>query len=382
MQPETHSTQPTQFVALPGAIISYIVDIINNPPPPAHLERPFYNKHDIILNVYKAFECFIGTESEDSLWDYKKNVQHYIASFVFGAVLQQLCESRYSPNLLWLKSINNTLFEIYEPFVWYNSTDREVMYFYDVLFCNPEALLHGENYVSNCQTIIREVFDCNYYVKQLSPEYYIQNDASVITVRDIPVIRLLEEALYNNSTECINCLMTSGLFEKEMLLYIYIKHNHKVWGNNKTRSLANNDILFNLLLTNSNDVAKRLLLQIAIGGLTIKNTNSIDLFNNVVEPNLEFVKKMVPEYFPRYEEFPCALGEILGNSKVALTANAIRLDILYIASEPPLRTPFEFWRQYGNRQIYKPAFLSRNYQQRITPKNIEIGRYCVGVVIE
>lgn len=341
-----------QFVALPGSIITYIVDILNNPPPAIRTQsimgRPFYLKYDIILNVYKAFECFVY---EDALWDYKKNIQHCIANYVFGEVLEQLQTSQYpKPET---------------PLSWYNPTDREIMYVYDVLWCNPHALLHGEHYVTNMQEIQRELFDCNYYIDSLLPkcEFYKFGD------HDIPAIRMLEEAMYNNSSEFINCLMESGLCNTRMYFYIYFKHNHKMRVN-MHRSLANSDMLCKLLLESCSYSDKNLLLQIAIGGLLIKNSHSIDLFNNVIEPNLAMVKKMVPEYFKKNEEIPCFLGELSGKKILALRPNEFDMALI-----PTFRTPFAFWKDYCNRQVYKPSFLSYHFIQNFAIKNEEIGAY-------
>lgn len=369
-QVQTQEVQ-TQFVPLTGAIISYIVNILDNQAPPSWimLDRP-YRKYDIILNVYKAFECFAGLEEEDALWDYKKNIQHFIANYLFGEVLQQLQVIGCN---WWLSKLDD-LSTPYSDFslVWYNSTDREVMYFYDVLFGNPQFILNSNKDNDPLRVNIgKELFDCHYYVSRLQPEY---NDYSevFVTIHDIPVIRLLEEALYNKSTDCINCLMQSGLYNKHMLLYIYIKHNHKVWGANERRSLADSDLLFDYLLKDA-DLSKSLLLEVAIGGLTIKNTNVNHFYNNVVNPNLALVKKMVPEYFQRDEEILSLLGEIAYNNSINLFE--MRPNEFSLNAYAAYLTPYDLWKGYINRQLFAPIFGNGKYDVYVNPRNKEIGEY-------
>ena len=371
-QQHQEQEQPSsQFVPLTGAIISYIVDIINHPPHPGWMmvDRP-YRKYDIILNVYKAFECFDGMEEIDALWNYKKNIQHFIANYLFGEVMNQL---RVIGSDLWLSKglWADSDFEL----VWYNSTDREVMYFYDVLFGNPEFILNSDNDHRPPLHITAELFDCNYYLTRLQFERNREQHINepLITIQDIPVIRLLEEALYNKSADTIICLIKSGLYNKHMPLYIYLKHNHKVWGADNRRSLADSEMLFDMMLNANvaNDSAKSLLLEIAIGGLLIKHTNVEYLFCNVVNPNLALVKKMVPAHFPRDKELMCLLGE-LNNSRSIFAMKHNEFEIELYATN---RTPLQFWEQYRCLQIFAPLFANGKYEVFENPRNEEIGKY-------
>jgi len=361
-----------QFVPLTGAIITYIVDLMKHEEHPTYSSpalrlRPRFTNADIILNVYQAFECFAGTEEEDALWDYKKNIQRFIANYLFGEVMEQLQAMRY--NMLFKDII--TITEDFQPLTWYDSTDREVMYFYDILFCNPETLLHGRDYAVLQQTITAELFDCNYYLNRLRNDY--ENTTvhiPLISRFEIPMVRFLEEALYNKSASTISCIIQSGMYNKHMPLYLYLKHNHKVWGAiNPQRSLVDNDMLFDMLLNVADEDTKSLLLEIAIGGLFVKNTSEVYLLNNVVHPNLALVKKIVPNHLPRDKEFSCLLGE----SSIGIFA--MKPNEFALNRRATERTPYARWKEYSTRQLYAPRFANGSYEVCKIPRNAEIGDY-------
>ena len=352
---QSEQSAQAQFVPLTGPIIASIVDLIYCEPPPAYnsqalRSRPIYTNADIIINVYKAFECFVGMEAEDALWDYKKNIQHFIADYIYPRVMQHLNE-------------------VPAHTVWHNSTDREVMYFYDVLFGNPQFVINNTMFPLRLD-IAAELFECHYYLSRLQHED--NNHNSFVTIQDIPVIRLLEEALYNKSTDCINCLMQSGLYNKYMPLYIYLKHSHNVWGKNERRSLADSDMLFELLLKGADMESKSLLLEIAIGGLMIKHTTVENLLRNVVNPNLALVKKMVPDSFPREKEMISLLGDVISTNGSILNMRTNEFSLNRYAA---YRTPYAIWTEYLNRQFFAHCLAKGSYEVFTIPRNAAIGEY-------
>ena len=153
-------------------------------------------------------------------------------------------------------------------------------------------------------------------------------------------------------------------------MYIYLKHNHKVWGANNPLSLINNDLLFKMMLNVADDSYKSLLLEIAITGLTIKHTNTRDLFHNAVHPNLALVKKLVPDYFPRDKEIISLMGDIGIDNSFEMKPN--EFDLNYYR---PHLTPYAIWDGYNNRQLYAPLFSRGKYQVCTIPRNEEIGEY-------
>jgi hypothetical protein len=228
-----------EFIALPASIIQYIVGFLDSPCYDVHSPR------DVILNCYKAFECYKAEgegedEDEDPLWDYKKNVQSYLATLVYEEVMV---------------AVTVTTWKVLTPVVRYALTDREVMYLYDVLFCNSNVIIYGNEktkktaYELNVEEDIRnELDECSDYA------WLLRDQAGPFTlplvIRSLPVIRLLEEALYTESSELLNCIMQSTLnckYELAMLTYIYINHTHVNYGRKKNRCLANNKILLGLM---------------------------------------------------------------------------------------------------------------------------------------
>jgi hypothetical protein len=232
-----------EFIALPASIVQYIVGFLNSPCYDVH------NPRDVILNCYKAFECYKAEgegegegegEDEDPLWDYKKTVQSYLATLVYEEVMV---------------AVTVTTWKVPTTIVRYALTDREVMYLYDVLFCNSNVIIYGNEkmkktaYELNVEEDIRNEFDeCSDYT------WFLRDQEGPFTlplvIHHLPVIRLLEEALYTESSELLNCIRKStlnGLYEPVMLIYIYINHTHVNYGPRKNRCLADNKILLGLM---------------------------------------------------------------------------------------------------------------------------------------
>jgi hypothetical protein len=105
-------------------------------------------------------------------------------------------------------------------------------------------------------------------------------------------IRLLEEALRMKSAPLLAYIKDFLGISPNMLLYIYIKHNHPLYAP-KWFSLADDDML--LKLCYEGDVLPAVL-DLAIGFKRIQDVYSNTSLDNVVQPNLAAVKKIVPGF--------------------------------------------------------------------------------------
>jgi hypothetical protein len=236
---------------------------------------------NLLLNLYKAFESITYEGDEDPLGYYKADVQTYIAALaVDGIILDE----------------HDTKFGL---------TQREIMYIFDCYYCDPGAIMYGEETYEDIGDICipnndhmrhidHEFLDCSEFTDQLALPYMgIQFGLSdELNIKMYKYIRLLEEALRLKSTGLIAYMKDKLVISPDMLLYIYIKHNHEVYAPD-WYSLAADDLLLELLNEAGTLPA---VLGLAIEGKRLHYVCSESALKNVVRYNLEVVKKIVPHY--------------------------------------------------------------------------------------
>jgi hypothetical protein len=251
--------------------------------------RPYLrnlNSTNISLNLYKAFESIAceGVE-EDPLRYYKAEVQsHLTALLALELVMREEHDYTYGLN------------------------HRDIMYIFDCIYCDSAVIIYGEDTYKNLgddlsivdtthrQHIDNEFLDCSEFTNTLALTHLGMQPglADEINIKLYKYLRLLEEALRLKRTGLIayiKNMMTHTLFA-DMLLYIYIKHNHKLYAP-KWYSLAADDHLL-ALLEEAGILSE--VLGMAIRGKRDYYVCSEAALKNVVEPNLEVVQKIVPRY--------------------------------------------------------------------------------------
>ena len=270
-------------ILLPAHLVAYIGSFI----------KPNYNTYDsnlhnknIFLNLYKAFEsiaCKSIACDEDPLRYYKAEVQSQLAALAVESVI---LEEDYS----------------------YGLSPRDIMYIFDCFYCDSQVIMYGEETYENLgddlsivdtthmQHIDNEFLDCSEFTETLALTHLGMQPglADEINIKLYKYLRLVEEALRLKRTGLIaytKVMMTPFLFA-DILLYIYIKHNHTLYAP-KWYSLAEDDCL--LALLNEAGVLPAVL-GMAISGKRNYYVFSEAALKNVVEPNLAVVKKIVPHY--------------------------------------------------------------------------------------
>jgi hypothetical protein len=267
------TAQPTSIM-LPPSVICYIASFIRT-----NFES------DLLLNMYKAFESINGKGYEDPLVDYKTDVQCRIAYLaVDGVIIDDIT---------------------------YSLTDREIMYVFDCFYCDPSVIMYGEETYEDIgdicivntnqrRKIDNEFLDCSEYTESLALPYMgIQFGLSdELNIKMYKYIRLLEEALRLKSQALIAYMKDKLVISPDMLMYVYIKHNHQLYAPDWF-SLAADDKLLALL---KDAGVLPAVLGLAIGGKCHPFIHSEAGLANAIQYNLEVVKKIVPHYISESSE--------------------------------------------------------------------------------
>jgi hypothetical protein len=289
---------------LPAHLVAYIGSFIK-----VNVKSEDNSRHtNLLLNLYKAFECIacesVAYEYESidyqaaHLREYQAEVQSHLAALVVDLVLLEKCDYAYK------------------------LTQREIMYLFDCYYCDASVIMYGEETyedigqdvcvvdTTQMQHIQNEFLDCSEFTEtlaltQMGAQLGLADDFNIKTYK---YIRLLEEALRTKSTGLYAYMKANIGILPDMLLYIYIKHNHKLYAP-KWYSLASDYLLVGLL-----DKAGILpiVLAMAISGKRDHYAGSEAALHNVVESNLSVVKQIVPLYispesavipYENYEEY-------------------------------------------------------------------------------
>jgi hypothetical protein len=263
---------------LPPHLVAYIGTFIK-----VHFRTNQYYSDihtNLLLNLYKAFES-IGPEA-DHLREYQAEVQSHLAALVVNLVILEKCDYAYG------------------------LTQREIMYVFDCYYCDPAVIMYGEEtyeaigadmHIVNTermQHIDNEFMDCSEFTEMLAVPYMGIHFglADDLNIKMYKYIRLLEEILRTKSTGLFAYMRAKIVISPDMLLYIYIKHNHQRYAP-KWYSLASDYFLIALL--NEAGVLP-VVLGMAISGKREHYAGTEAALQNIVEPNLAVVKQIVPIY--------------------------------------------------------------------------------------
>ena len=261
------------MLILPPSVVGYIASFIK-----VNFDST------LLLNMYKAFES-IAYESvacegyEDPLCYYKADVQSYIAYLAEDGVIFDERDANCG------------------------LTQRDIMYLFDCLYCESTVIMYGEATYEDlgdicivntvrAQHIDHEFLDCSEMTETLALpgiQFGLSDD---LNIKMYKYIRLLEEALRLKSTALLAYMKDKLVISPDMLLYIYIKHNHQVYAPD-WYSLAADDLLLEMLKEVGVLPA---VLGLAISGQRPHHAYSEAALKNVVHYNFEVVKKIVPRY--------------------------------------------------------------------------------------
>ena len=311
---------------LPAHIIKYIVSF--------RKEDPEY-----VLNVYKAFT--FGIENDDKTTrEYREYVQRHIASIAYELV--------------------DTCYDLSEEMDFVLSP-HELMCVYEFM-CSDHFTQISEglnNYLcGRKEETVEEFLDCATLLEmtRLTDDEEIVYGMPNFNIQQIKYMRLLEMALITKSEDLMS-FVRKHIYSPIMAFYLYLKHNHKLYRDN-TPSLAADNWLISLLLEEN---CKNEFLYIAISGLFSNICWSINGENNVVYPNLEVVKKIVPEFIKPTDFIPASLNPIDPYGYFPLTTI----------------TPLERWEYYNNIMVVDRV----GYEKRtiVLPKDDLIRDYLISV---
>ena len=303
---------------------------------------------NLLLNMYKAFESITYEGDEDPLGYYKAEVQ---------AQLAYLAE-------------DGVIFD--ERDIGYELTQREMMYVFDCYYCDPSVIMYGdETYedlgdicivnTAHMQHIDHEFLDCSEFTETLALPYMgIQFGLSdELNIKMYKYIRLLEEALRLKSTGLIAYMKDKLVITPDMLLYIYIKHNHQVYAPD-WYSLAADDLLIELIKEAGVLPA---VLGLAISGQRHHFVCNEAALKNVVNHNLKVVKKIVPHYI-KADSLVVPMEEYCD-------------DCAPVHSYANLLTPYSYW-QMTKTAIVQISALGEESRDIEVLGSEEIGSYLKG----
>lgn len=302
-----------QVLMLPVSIINQVISF--------HETEP-----DFVLSLYKAFLYL------DDGW-YKTRILEHLVNIAWADIKLEIDIDDFS------------------------LTDREVMYVYDVLFGDIDTMLYG-NEQDDCEFGLKQIkhklhidnefLDCINLIGTLNVKQCFEIDMSgFIGGLSHKYLRLLEEAIISKSENLLKCIKYN-FYDEWMCLYLFIQQTHRVYKNPSFE--ATDEQLFQLI-SDANMSIICLVLRAAISGerqQTVWNNHSA---NNVSNPNLEMVKKIVPAIIP----YAHRLFEVCYN----LDMDADAEDIEYV-------TPFEYWKHFENESIdYRDSSSSNSiYMER------------------
>ncbi len=323
-------------ILLPPGVIGYIASFIRT-----NFES------ELLLNLYKAFNSINGEGYEDPLADYNAEVQSRIAYLaVDGVILDDIT---------------------------YALTEREVMYLFDCFYCDPSVIMYGEETYEDIgdicivnteqrRKIDHEFLDCSEYTESLALPYMgIKFGLSdELNIKMYKYIRLLEEALRLKSHALIAYMKDKLVLSPDMLIYVYIKHNHKLYAPDWF-SLAADDRLLALI---KDAGVLPTVLGLAIGGKHGYYAGSEAALNNIVNHNLAVVKKIVPAH-------------------ISTSSDVIQYPVYYDDYEGRQRffdllTPYAYWETtyHGEITLYTMGEDTKNIK---VVGSEEIGAYLRGL---
>jgi hypothetical protein len=210
---------------LPPRIIGYIGSFIR-----AHYDA------DMLLNLYKAFAF---EDMNDPLAYYKEDVQCYLSALATGGVFDN--REGY---------INSE--RVFDPEDKVTLNHQEVMYAFECMYGDYDAFIYQNAYSVQedmldpikCNQIDDEFYDCSALAKYSSDTFFgIRFGMSDYADRLLyKSTILLEFILRTKSQNLLDYMKKKLIITPEMVLYLYVKHNHPLYAP-KTFSLAADETL-------------------------------------------------------------------------------------------------------------------------------------------
>jgi len=316
---------------IPAFIVKYIATF---------LKRHGNQNVEILISLFKAFT--LGIEYDDqSTRDYKKNVWQNLSVIMYDALDE------------WYALSDNAY-----P---YDLSPLDLAWVYEMTFADHYAQANnwdGDEFLKITDLLEQTTTLCD-------NENIMGMVSYPLNIKELKFINLLEKALMQNRGDLLRFIYENA-YSPIMAFYLYAKHNHIDYHRTDENSLANDEGLLDLLISQGG--YQKELLSLAITGLFendyiyVKKYNEIQtLEKHGVMPNSEVVNDILCN-FPeiRNETIPYYMKP--------------QIEAMALGEES--RLPLEIWQQYKNTFNERRFLKDFNPQQHIITitKNEFIGK--------
>jgi hypothetical protein len=316
---------------IPAFIVKYIATF---------MKRHGNQNVEILISLFKAFT--LGIEYDDqSTRDYKKNVWQNLSVIMYDALDE------------WYTLSDNAY-----P---YALSPLDLAWVYEMTFADHYAQANnwdGDEFLKITDLLEQTTTLCD-------NENIMGMVSYPLNIKELKFINLLEKALMQNRGDLLRFIYENA-YSPIMAFYLYAKHNHIDYHRIDENSLANDEGLLDLLISQGG--YQKELLSLAITGLFendyiyVKKYNEIQtLEKHGVMPNSEVVNDILRN-FPeiRNETIPYYMKP--------------QIEAMALGEES--RLPLEIWQQYKNTFNERRFLKDFNPQQHIITitKNEFIGK--------
>ena len=316
---------------IPAFIVKYIATF---------MKRHGNQNVEILISLFKAFT--LGIEYDDqSTRDYKKNVWQNLSVIMYDALDE------------WYTLSDNAY-----P---YALSPLDLAWVYEMTFADHYAQANnwdGDEFLKITDLLEQTTTLCD-------NENIMGMVSYPLNIKELKFINLLEKALMQNRGDLLRFIYENA-YSPIMAFYLYAKHNHIDYHRTDENSLANDEGLLDLLISQGG--YQKELLSLAITGLFendyiyVKKYNEIQtLEKHGVMPNSEVVNDILCN-FPeiRNEPIPYYMKP--------------QIEAVEFHEESML--PLEIWQQYKNTFNERRFLKDFNHQQHIITitKNEFIGK--------
>jgi len=316
---------------IPAFIVKYIATF---------MKRHGNQNVEILISLFKAFT--LGIEYDDqSTRDYKKNVWQNLSVIMYDALDE------------WYTLSDNAY-----P---YALSPLDLAWVYEMTFADHYAQANnwdGDEFLKITDLLEQTTTLCD-------NENIMGMVSYPLNIKELKFINLLEKALMQNRGDLLRFIYENA-YSPIMAFYLYAKHNHIDYHRTDENSLANDEGLLDLLISQGG--YQKELLSLAITGLFendyiyVKKYNEIQtLEKHGVMPNSEVVNDILCN-FPeiRNETIPYYMKP--------------QIEAMALGEES--RLPLEIWQQYKNTFNERRFLKDFNPQQHIITitKNEFIGK--------
>jgi len=325
------TTLPLPLPRIPAFIVKYIATF---------MKRHGNQNVEILISLFKAFT--LGIEYDDqSTRDYKKNVWQNLSVIMYDALDE------------WYTLSDNAY-----P---YALSPLDLAWVYEMTFADHYAQANnwdGDEFLKITDLLEQTTTLCD-------NENIMGMVSYPLNIKELKFINLLEKALMRNRGDLLRFIYETA-YSPIMAFYLYAKHNHIDYHRTDENSLANDEGLLDLLISQGG--YQKELLSLAITGLFendyiyVKKYNEIQtLEKHGVMPNSEVVNDILCN-FPeiRNETIPYYMKP--------------QIEAMALGEES--RLPLEIWQQYKNTFNERKFLKDFNPQQHIITitKNEFIGK--------